>query len=475
MAFASWGLSSPVGSSPDDDFHLASIWCSSSDTQLCRDGTQVTNRYVSTQLSGASCFAYKSEDSASCQTEQLIFESNESELSERGNFSGLYPQVFYATMHLFAGEDVQLSTIAMRLFNAILFTVLLGVLLVLSNPVNKNKIFIAQVITLVPLGMFLIPSTNPSSWAFMGLIFSAFALVLLLKSKPGIKRKLLSVYFLLTCLIASGARGDAGAYLVLIIAVGVAIFWNDRSWKTLLVPLAGAIISGLLFLSTKQSSVSTSGLAMPVSESSDQVVRSAFSVFGFNLLQLPELWAGVFGYVGLGWLDTRLPAITWVSALAVFCAVLFVRLRGLTPREYIGLAILGFSIIAIPMYVLQISGSHVGENVQPRYIYPLIAAATALAILTNDVRRELLGKAQTVIVFVSIVLANSFALYTNLSRYIQGQGWGTNWNLNEAAFSGWWWESSIPPMTLWFIGSLAFAAAFSPLIWNLRTSQSVER
>jgi hypothetical protein len=306
----------------------------------------------------------------------------------------------------------------------------------------------------------------------MGLLFSAFALVALLKREAGIKRKLLSGYFLLTCFLASGARGDAGAYLVLIILIGVVIYWTDKNWKTLIVPIAGVLLSGLLFLSTRQSAVSTSGLSLPANEGTEQIVRSAFSVFGFNVLQLPQLWAGVFGHSGLGWLDTRLPAITWVSALAVFCAVVFTILRGLSFREYFGLAILGLSLIFIPMYILQISSSHVGENVQPRYIYPLLLGSAALLVLVKKEKIEILGKAQTLIVYASIVLANSFALYTNLSRYIQGQGWGTNWNLNEAASSGWWWTYSIPPMILWLLGSVAFMVAFSPLILNLRTRQT---
>jgi uncharacterized membrane protein len=193
-------------------------------------------------------------------------------------------------------------------------------------------------------------------------------------------------------------------------------------------------------------------------------VRSAFSVFGFNVLQLPELWAGNFGFVGLGWLDTRLPAITWVAALCVFCAVVFARIRGLSAREYSGIALLGVMLIAVPMYVLQISSSHVGENIQPRYIYPLLIGATVIALFVGNSSKAFLGRAQTMVIFVSISLANSFALYTNMSRYIQGQGWGTNWNLNAAAQTGWWWQVGPSPMVVWILGSLSFAIAFSSVL-----------
>ena len=35
VAFGSWALSSAVGSAPDDDYHLTSIWCSSFAGDVC--------------------------------------------------------------------------------------------------------------------------------------------------------------------------------------------------------------------------------------------------------------------------------------------------------------------------------------------------------------------------------------------------------------------------------------------------------
>lgn len=464
LALTAWGFSSPVGSSPDDDFHLASIWCSTLDTKLCQEGQQDGSRQVSSQLLEASCFAYLSENSASCQIENNIFTDAALITSDRGNFSGLYPPAFYSTMHLMAGDDVQSSTLKMRFLNILIFVLLGSILFSLIGTRERNNLLLTLLITLVPLGMFLIPSTNPSSWALMGITFGMFGLINFFQAEAGLRKNLLGIFFLVSCIVAAGARGDAGAYLILLSGVVVVVFWKWGKWKDLIYPLLGVILSGLFFLSTKQSNVATSGLSLPTGDGGEQIIRSAFSVFGFNVLQLPELWAGIFGFVGLGWLDTRLPAITWVSAVTVFCAVVFARMRGLNVREYGGVIILGLALIAVPMYVLQISSSHVGENIQPRYVYPLLAGATAIALSMGDVTKDLLGKAQTVIIYAAIVLANAFALYTNLSRYIQGQGWGTDWNLNLAATSGWWWQNGPAPMLLWGVGSIAFALAFSPLL-----------
>ena len=47
IALIAWSLASPIGASPDDDFHLASIWCAdAADTAACTAGPTAAERYV---------------------------------------------------------------------------------------------------------------------------------------------------------------------------------------------------------------------------------------------------------------------------------------------------------------------------------------------------------------------------------------------------------------------------------------------
>ena len=47
LALLSWGLSSPPGSSPDDDYHLASIWCAAGEVDgRCEAATDPDERFV---------------------------------------------------------------------------------------------------------------------------------------------------------------------------------------------------------------------------------------------------------------------------------------------------------------------------------------------------------------------------------------------------------------------------------------------
>ena len=45
VAVGAWAFASPAGSAPDDEFHLASIWCANdARTDLCKPGTQEGER-----------------------------------------------------------------------------------------------------------------------------------------------------------------------------------------------------------------------------------------------------------------------------------------------------------------------------------------------------------------------------------------------------------------------------------------------
>ncbi|WP_156109921.1 DUF2142 domain-containing protein, partial [Cryobacterium sp. MLB-32] len=97
LALSAWALASPVGSSPDDDFHLASTWCATGeDTSMCRLVGNEQQRSLPNSLLASPCYAFKSDMSASCQG--TMFDRNDNFVtSDRGNFSGAYPPVYYVT------------------------------------------------------------------------------------------------------------------------------------------------------------------------------------------------------------------------------------------------------------------------------------------------------------------------------------------------------------------------------------------
>jgi hypothetical protein len=185
--------------------------------------------------------------------------------------------------------------------------------------------------------------------------------------------------------------------------------------------------------------------------------RTGLGVLAINLVQLPELWVGAFGYWPLGWLDTEMPALVWVTTFGIFTAVVFLLIRGVDKRQGFTLLALAVILYVLPLYVLQKSLNHVGEQVQPRYLLPLIVGFAAIASLKFAQTKVVLSALQSWVILAGIALANALALYVNTKRYVSGLNNGTGVSLDSSI--GWWWNLPVSPMTMWFVGSLAFAIA----------------
>ena len=65
------------------------------------------------------------------------------------------------------GDDVERSVITMRLINAAVVSVLLALLMRVAPVGISSATLIALVVTSVPLGLFILASTNPS-WDKLG-------------------------------------------------------------------------------------------------------------------------------------------------------------------------------------------------------------------------------------------------------------------------------------------------------------------
>jgi hypothetical protein len=462
IALTAWALSSPIGSSPDDDFHLASIWCGSPlGSAECLPGAEPDSRIVPQALNeAAACYAGRPDISAACQEQTFTLDPTPVTDTSRGNFANNYPPVYYGFMSLFAGPGILASVVLMRVINAFLFVGITAALVCLLPAARRRALVWGWVIVSIPLGMFLLASNNPSAWALIGVGSSWLALVGFFET-TGKRRVGLAALFVVTVLMASGARGDAALYTVL--GSALAVFLTLRRSRNYLLqsilPVAMAVVSILFFLSSQQASVAGDGLGDADAISGGAAVdtgtdRSFFGLLAYNLVMVPTLWAGVFGEWGLGWLDTSMPALVRVCAGALFAAVLFAGLRQTDARKSIAVVGAGLVVWLLPTYVLIRGGNVVGENVQPRYILPLLVVIAVLAMLPARGQRFQPSSLQLGIVGVVLVVCEAFALHVNMRRYVTGndiQGW----NLDAGA--EWWWDIPFSPMAVWALGVLAYA------------------
>lgn len=444
FALTSWALASPVGSTPDEDYHLVSIWCGQGEREgLCLPGSEEGAVLAPTALiNSANCFAFHPELSANC----ALPDSNDFTSSSRSNADGGYPPLFYWTMSWFASSDIQMSVISMRLFNSGLYILLLSSVALLSPKKIRFPIIGGALITIIPLGIFLIPSVNPSSWAIISATTLWGALMGFFRSETTkIKWALFGIAIAAT-FIGSGARSDSAVYSCIGLVTAVILSWKYiMKAKLMLFPALSIIpISLFFYLLSGQSSIASSE---PVSNGFN--LQLAVS----NMTELPSLWVGTLGTVGLGWLDTEMPAIVWVTCSAIFFAVVFTGLSRISTNKIAAIGVLALSITAIPLYVLVHDNISVGTGVQPRYIFPLMIMIAGVSLWGISDRTGNFTRIQILIVVIGLSIANSIALHTNIRRYVTGNDSG-GFDLNQQI--EWWWQNLPSPMIIWAIGTISF-------------------
>ncbi|WP_187976722.1 DUF2142 domain-containing protein [Mycetocola sp. JXN-3] len=442
-----WSVSSPAGSSPDDDFHLASIWCAQGDREgYCAPGSDAQTRTVPAAFEHITCFAFHPDVAADCQRPQ-IDQAGGGVVTGRGNFATpVYPGGFYLVLSTLVSDNLPLSSVLMRLFNSALFVLMVGATAWALPRRLRFPLVTGILVTIVPLGIFLIASTNPSSWTITSaaVVFSA---TIGYFTTHGRRRIILGSLAALGILIGVVARGDSSVYSVIALVAGAVIgFRGFRSnWRRLIIPAALALVCVALYLLSPQATVTAGGSAF----STHSPQASTGELIYRNLMDLPQLWAGLFGAGwGLGWLDTAVPASAWFPALLIFGAVLFAGLRVMSRRKVLATLALAAAFVLIPLYTLVINRVSVGTEVQPRYLFPLflmLAVATLLPVKKESVS---LSTGQRWVIILGLGLAQSLALRENLHRYVGSHGFqldhGARWSP----------IGPLSPMTLWIVGSI---------------------
>lgn len=458
LALLAWGVSSPPGSSPDEDYHMGSIWCANGPAaDRCETTADATTRELPGDVvKAASCFAFHSGQAASCPLDEDAMEP-----STRGNWlDNGYPPVFYAVMSVFVSSDMSVSIIMMRSLNAVLFVGMLVALFFLLPLRSRHVVLWGALVAIVPLGVFLIPSVNPSSWSIIqasGLWLATWGFFL----QHGRKKVGLAALAVLLMVMGAGARSDSAAYGVLAVAVAVVLgFRRDRRFLLeLLLPVALVIIAASLFLTSGQSGVLTA---------ETERTQSIYSLLVANIQLLPQLWVGALGTWGLGWFDTPMPPLVWVASVVMVGAVVFWGLKEGSPRKGLALTGVAAGLVAVPLYILVREGVTVGTGVQPRYVYPMMVMFVGIALVGLRGATLAMSRLQLAVLVVSLGIANSMALHVNLRRYITGLD-DPGMNLDRDV--EWWWNTPISPMTVWIAGSVAFTIALAllaTLAWSSR-------
>lgn len=453
VSLVCWAFASPVGSSPDDNFHLPSIWCGLGDREgLCEQSGDPDTRLVPTSVYTGSCYAFLPTESAAC------WDPDDQELTEATwmNAVGLYPPLFYATMGVFVGEDISTSVIAMRVVNSALIVGLLSAVFFALPTRVRPALVISTLAAAVPLGLFVMASNNPSSWAFASAA-TVWVCLYGATQSAGRRQWVLGALAVVGAIMGAGARADASIYAVF--AVLLAAVLGARRDRSMIVPAVSAVlvivVAAAFYLAAGQSGTLASGLPTenpPLSGAQHLA----------NLVGVPILWFGAFGASGLGWLDTLPPAAVTVPAFGVFAAAVFIGIHRLKPRRAIAVALAFAALWAVPFVLLAQSRAVVGTHVQSRYLLPLIVLLLGVASLAPRILSAWRGP-RLLVAGAALSMAMSLALHDNIRRYTVGVDSNA---VDPGLGAEWWWSAAPSPLTIWLVGSVAFTAVFA-MLWIL--------
>ena len=178
-------MGSAVGSSPDEDYVLTSIWCGTEgNPPYCRKdpdrywGMILPIMAAEPQL----CYVRTSQDiSAKCQ-EGIYNQEISTELLNRG----LNPERYFDVQRNFVGSDVEASVTKMRLFNSFLAAIL--IISASSFFWKKNsEMLLAWLAVIAPVTSYFVASVNTSSWNLIGVTVFAIAFFSAIRNRKDLK------------------------------------------------------------------------------------------------------------------------------------------------------------------------------------------------------------------------------------------------------------------------------------------------
>jgi hypothetical protein len=360
----------PPGAGPDDDFHLASIYCASGKSDSCKTSESYPLdsgwALVPSQLIQFRCYAGDISKSSSC-----AYENTGPGLAE-SRVNGLASDVgFYRVQHLSINDlDPVASVIQMRIQSAVLISSgLFGLLLFSKNRRRKSEIGLVFLLISLPFGFNLFGTNNPSLWTLYGIPLLWFSM-----SNPSperTKRFGSLIIAVAASLMILESRPDGKIFLPLTLLI---ILMNSKLKLQIKLATFGSLMIGLLLLKPLYSGLVSSG-TIYVQEATDK------TNWLHNAFELPSFLLGVLGgrgehnTLGFGVYDLPMPSLVSVSILIALLLLTSKAFSLMSYREKLVVSSVVLLVPASALYGLNSYATWPGGLFQPRYLLPVFALA----------------------------------------------------------------------------------------------------
>ena len=493
VVLGGWVLAMPPGASPDDDYHLGSIWCADGyKDDICLEAIGIADPSVAlvpAPVLELSCFAYDGARSAACQLEALSGPLPELAATVT-NINGQRPSLYYRTMHLLigSGQDVTGAAARIRTANILLTTLMVALTAFLAHRRLRSAFLLAWVVAAVPLGLFFATTVSTSAWTIAGLS-TVWANTITAMDHP-LRRNRISAGLLAAVgvLMGLGARTEAVAHVAILVVTLGALRWWQRRERTLRdhpgprLPRALRVSLGLVGLAAF---VWLLDVVAPESADLDGAIggfaegyarleaRDIGDPFLAIVFEVPTLWSGALGDAwGLGVLDTPIPSVASLPIMGLFVALAAVGLQRAAQARILAVSLLLGALVAMPTLSLLRSGLLVYESLQPRQFMAMIYPLLGIALYRLGTEPPLvLGRAMRTTIVVGMTFAHSLALLVTMQRHTNGLLPGFDAVPRHVALGRepeWWWPTLPAPEVVWAVGSIAFLVLIVSVVRRFR-------
>ena len=451
VALAAWAFSSPVGASPDDDFHIANIYCSAGLAECVEEGERVKP-----------CFAAQPYVAGECQRDGLGTIPR-----SEGMVLNYYPPLYNTLMSNLVGENIADTVRSVRLANVTVAVAMIVGSIVLSRRSLRVAVATGWVVFAVPLTVFMASSISPNAWSILGIGAMWGPALSYLTEDTKRKTSIARVSFVIVgAAMALGSRSETPMYVgILAAALLVAgLPWplrrldeESEAHRKLLLPVGlavAAMITLILFGSRKimHSIAGDYEHIFSLGEAFGQVLVSPLAGLG-----TPGLPANM-----LGWSDTIMPPFVSYMGIAALALASVAGLSLMYTRKLAIIATFGIFSLLLMLYFWSIAWHT--TRYPPRYFLPLFIVTVGLFMLPRLDRPERIPGIRILPVLAGLVaVGNSLALMTNTARYTVGISDVVKASpqlIEEGGTPWWWWNFfGLSPHGQWILGTVAFAAA----------------
>jgi hypothetical protein len=452
----SWTFISPISSAADDDYHLVSIWCADKPSEHCQQlnsekvlvPSELNAGLIPEKFTGLPpCYVswpvYV--ESAAC-LQSLAKSTVVTTRFSRDNNSVIY----YWVLNKLVTSKAAPSVYFMRVFNLLICILFFCWCYSALDSHFAKLLRLTWTITLVPIGIFYLVSTNPSSWAITGIGIFWIVLLNILHRFKNLTRVSPNMLFLLvgSGLLAYLGRKDSIVYIglvvVLITILNYKIFlinFDSSSRKYLTPKVNYFLISFMLvtfigfyhFLNFKK--LFDSKLIFPKASTTSNEPNALVNLF----IELPSFVQGVLGgqqpnwtqhrgglgrdfTYGAGWLEFSFPSAV---GILLFLCVFSLSMKSLREASKIKFFTIIFSVLAVFSIMVISRGMWAfkeGTYFQPRYFAPLLISLIGITLYNENTVYSVINKIEKFTYGSIIIFATILAWLQTFSRYSLGPG-----------------------------------------------------